>query len=826
MLKEKVLKNSNPPVIVLSRNYSTGLGVIRSLGAEGYKVNLIASVKKRGSSIIASSSKYVQGSVEILTEKIQGDSGSELIDVLLEYAKTYKDKIVLFPVDDFTASIVDSNRNILKECFLMPKITEKSELSLVEAMDKTLQSRMAKKAGLLTPLEWIISLSGDINIPNDIVYPCFVKPLQSISGSKKEMTICNSETDLKNHLLNMKVFYDDRDVLVQEYLDIDKEYALSGVCNDQDIIIPGIIEKTKTACYECGVAISGKMLSIDILGKLKDKIECMLREFHYIGMFDMDLILCNNKIYFSEVNLRSGGTNYAYFLNGVNLPDIFVKAITGEKNIIRNNEIKNFGKTFVYEKVAWEDYIHSFITKNELKEYIEKADFSLLTNENDPKPGKYFNRKIRLSALKHKFKEGKKNIFLHQIPKDSFNSEAEKPMIVVTGRNYGNILTIVRDFGKVGYEVSVMRVFKEKPHVINLLRKMRPESLSKYVKKYCECIAHNDSRNVVKNLIELSDSKRKMILIPVDDYTVSVVDNAFDILSSYYLIPNINNKTGEINRLMDKQQQKKLAAEFNLPVLQGVLIKAINGKFVVPPNIKFPCFIKPNISMKSNKAKITKCSNYEELLKTLTQYAKTEDFEMLVEEFADIKAEYSILGLSTKEAAIAPGLFKTIEGGHKERKGVALTGKVIPCINFQSFIDKCCEFINSIGYTGLFDVDLIETNSGEIYFVELNFRAGASSHVLTELGVNLPRMLAEYLIENKLHNEIIIIKNTNISFVNEKILLEEYARGDINLSKIKRIMKLSDVCFIKDEQDLKVYRYFKRFYFIAALMRVYYRIKY
>ena len=75
------MSNLKPLIIVLSRNYSTGLGVIRSLGAAGYDVDLIASVKKKGSSVIASSSKYVRNSKEVLTRNIQGDAGNELIEV-------------------------------------------------------------------------------------------------------------------------------------------------------------------------------------------------------------------------------------------------------------------------------------------------------------------------------------------------------------------------------------------------------------------------------------------------------------------------------------------------------------------------------------------------------------------------------------------------------------------------------------------------------------------------------------------------------------------------------------------------------------------------
>lgn len=823
-----MLDNSNPLVIVLSRNYSTGLGVIRSLGSAGYTVDLIASTKKKGSSIIASSSKYVRNSVEVLTPNIQGDSGVELIDALMNYANKYEKKIVLFPVDDFTASVVDSNRDILKEHFLVPKINNEENSSLVEAMNKTVQGEFARNAGLITPLEWVIPLNDEIIIPKEVVYPCFVKPLQSISGHKTEMAVCNSKAELKNHLLGMKSVYNDRSILVQEYLNIDKEYSLSGVCLDQEIIIPGVIEKTQIAKHERGVAVSGKMVPLDELGEAKNKIIDMLRQFHYIGMFDMDLNLCGNKIYFSEVNLRSGGTNYAYFLNGVNLPDIFVKAITGNRHNSNEEKIECFGKTFVYEKVLWEEYIYSHITKQELNKCIDEADFTLLVNEADPKPGNCFYKRIRLSALKHRLKRlignETKSMSAH-ISAENNNDDCEKPLVVVTGRNYGNILTMARDFGTAGYEVVVLRVFKTKPSRINLLRRMKPEAYSKYVTNYNECIAYNDPERVVNALADMAEPGRERILIPVDDYMVSTVDSFLDKLSRYYTIPNINNKTDAINSLMDKNQQKCLAADYDLPMLHSVLVKSEDGKFEISDEVHYPCFVKPNISMKSNKAKMVKCDNYEELNKVLTGYARSEDFEMLIEEFADIKAEYSILGLSTKNRIIAPGLFQTIEGGHKERKGVALIGEMIPCTSMQDMIDKCNDFIQGIGYTGLFDVDLIETKNGNLYFVELNFRAGASAHALTEMGVNLPAMFADYIVNGKTIIDNCSIKTEGKRFINEKVLMEEYARSDVSMSEVRRMMDESDIYFIKDENDLKPYRYFKKFYAVTAAMRVLYKVK-
>ena len=116
------MREKDALVIVLSRNYSTGLSVIRSLGAAGYTVDLVASSYKEGTSAIAACSKYVRNSVEVLSRKIKGDAGNGLVDELLKYAGKYEEKPVLFPTDDYTASVMDMNRNFLREDFIMPSM--------------------------------------------------------------------------------------------------------------------------------------------------------------------------------------------------------------------------------------------------------------------------------------------------------------------------------------------------------------------------------------------------------------------------------------------------------------------------------------------------------------------------------------------------------------------------------------------------------------------------------------------------------------------------------------------------------------------------------
>ena len=390
-----------PKIIVLSRNYSTGLGLIRSLGEAGYKVDLVASARRRNSSRIASSSRYVADSREFLKDVIYEDKGEDICSYLVSAKDTYPEGTVLFPADDYTTSVLDRNRDSLKDHYLMPKTGTDREGDILKLMSKDVQGKIALESGLLRPWETAVDLN-DWAIPEDTPYPCFVKPLKSIDGEKQEMAVCGSRDELKDTLERMKHSFSLRKVMVQEFLNIDKEYDVGGVCLGDRVIIPAVIEKTRIAEHERGVTMTGRMVPEDVLGDTLPKLLDMLKKIDYYGMFDLEFNRCGDRLYFNEINLRSGGPHFSYFLNGVNLPEIFAKGISGEDISGLNTVIDPYGKSFVYEKVAWEDHINGFMSKKELDEVIGNADFTLLANDSDPEPGKIFAKKIRLSLLKHR----------------------------------------------------------------------------------------------------------------------------------------------------------------------------------------------------------------------------------------------------------------------------------------------------------------------------------------------------------------------------------------------------------------------------------------
>ena len=840
--KLKSDETEKPLVVVLSRNYATGLSVIRSIGAAGYTVDLVASAYKPGKSIIAASSKYVRSYVEVVSKKVKDGGDNELVRELLRYAGRYDYKPVLFPTDDYTASIMDLNRNLLDAHFIMPSIVGCGEGAMTERMDKTVQGKMAKKAGLLTPKEWIFSLEEELVIPDDMVYPCFCKPIESITGYKKEMAVCNDEAELKNHLNRLRRIFEKRSILVQEFLEIDNEIDLSGVCLDQEIIIPAIIKKTNVAQYETGVTLAGKVVPFDEISEIKENVINMLKDFHYFGMFDMELNLVGDKIYFNEVNLRSGGPNYSYFMSGVNLPALFIKEALGQRHTSEEEKVSEYGKSFIYEKVAWDDYIKGFITKKELNDCIAAADITLLCNNDDPEPGRIFTRNIKKTVMRSRLRNIKRGIKKAVYPvlrtvkqtvlgypqtkkANRRDTQSDKPRVIVSGRNYCTNLSIARSLGEAGYEVEVLRIFQVRPKRRNLLKMLKPDAYSSYVKAYHVCVSRRRSRRIVNRLKKMADPDRKMLLIPADDLIAYIADDYLEELQEYYLLPNIDNKAGSVIRMMNKGVQKELAEKAGLPVLNSCVIKTIDGEFEIPDSVTYPCFMKPNISKNSSKSRMRKCDSEDELRGYLTEFSQKKDIEMLVEDYVDIKREYSLIGVSTKDGVAGPGLFGAVDGGQNEHRGVAVTGEILPCSQMQPLVDDIISFVDSIHYEGLFDVDLIETADGRIYFVELNMRFGASGYAVTESGVNLPGMFADYMIMGKPIDPDCSIRKTGKTFVSEKVLIEEYTMGRLSMSKLSSCMNEADVHFVWNKDDMKPYRHFRKFYPIAAVMRQLYKIK-
>ena len=832
-----MVNENKPLVVIVARNPLTALSMVRAVGESGYTADMIAVSRRETEFDAVLSSKYVRNSVEIVSLYQQDDGERRLIDELLNYKNENTEKIVLLTTDNYTASVIDENRTILEDTFLIQG-TEEGTLS--EYLKKTKQSELAEQAGFQVADEWEIMLDeGSIKIPEDMVYPCFCKAIIDTNKNKQDTAICSDEDELREYVYEMRrrpkrPF---SSVLVQEYLEIDKEISVAGVCEGGNVIMPAMISKAEYAEFNEDHTLTGKIMSSDTLGEVKERIEKLIKGLNYTGLFEVELNVVNDKIYFNDFNLCGSVLNDAYMMSGINLPGILTDLLTGKQpeDGIFCEQIRSF----VNGEILWNDFSRDLLTKAEYDDYINSADMILsFGNEEDPVPQQVYKELIKQKIRRRNTRRFKRAVqdfiksyvfpplrkvkyIMMRYPqakkKNMRNPDSEYPRVVVIGRNYCSNLCMAKAVGEAGYEVEVLRVFQRKPRRKNIMKKLQPDAYSKYVKAYHVCVSRRSVR-IANRLKALADPDRRMLLIPTDDFTSHVTDSYYEDLKEFYHIPNINDREGEINRLMSKDAQKELALKAGLPVLGSCVIRTENGEFEIPESVAYPCFIKPNISKNGSKTKMRKCDNEQELYDALKEISEERDVEMLVEDYVEIAREYSLLGVSMKDKAIGPGFFVAEEGGEKEHRGVAVIGKVLPCSKMQELIDELITFVGSLNYEGLYDVDLIETADGKVYFVELNVRFGGSGHAITKSGVNLPGMYADYILQNKPVDMDAKVEEPGKRFISEKILIEEYAKGRMDRSKVKSSMDSADIHFIKDKNDPRPYRHFRKFYFAAALL--------
>ncbi len=147
----------------------------------------------------------------------------------------------------------------------------------------------------------------------------------------------------------------------------------------------------------------GELVPVDEIMSAKEALYRFLKRIRYVGIFDLEVMRVGDRLYFGELNLRSGGPNYAYFASGVNLPDMAVKAIMGEP-IGEIPEIQ-YNRVFLNDQDAWEDCIHGLISRKELKGLFKKSDVLLLDTKDDPAPGRFYRRSSIKVLLKQQVRE-------------------------------------------------------------------------------------------------------------------------------------------------------------------------------------------------------------------------------------------------------------------------------------------------------------------------------------------------------------------------------------------------------------------------------------
>ncbi len=362
--------------------------------------------------------------------------------------------------------------------------------------------------------------------------------------------------------------------------------------------------------------------------------------------------------------------------------------------------------------------------------------------------------------------------------------ESKKPLAIVMGRNYTTRLTLVRAAGMVGCDVVVIRTSEGSVF-------FKPvDEKSKYV---IETISIPQTPNVLIETINSFRKKRnKIILLPADDFAAGTIDLHLYELEKDFLMPHVNHAEGAVVQLMDKSHQKDLAQKAGLKVAKGWLAEYVDGKYHFPSDIIYPCFVKPNESLKDHlKSYMKKCDNEDELKKALAAFAGVYHAPVLIEEFRQIDDEYGVQGASFGNSSVFPSIVRKKDC----REGLTATGELLPIEKYSFVREKLSKFLELTQFSGVFDVDLY-VSGGEWYFNELNVRLGANGFALTYGVANVPGLFISYMLQGESSVENKAERFESFSFASENVLRNMYFDRIISYKQYKDDVKGAKVLSI------------------------------
>lgn len=357
--------------IVLGNDHTNSIGLIHSLGRCGVYTIVVVWGRKTG---MVPSSKYV-------SEFYSAATPQACMDLIIDKFTQTDDKFVIFPGCDGAAVVLEEYRKKLSSNFLFQHVNGCHTLK--ELDNKKLQVEIAKKSGFRTPKSWDLASPNDI--PADISFPCIIKSLIAMEGSKSDLLVCNDLEQLQKNLV--VVLSRTPRVQVQQYIEKDYDFDVMG-CRflDGEIYIPVCLKKLGIYPPKVGLATVSETTTVP--NEIFDAASNYIKHVDYYGIFDFEYMhsTTDDHNYFIECNLRNSGSNAFAHRAGYNLPLYHFKDMihTLDKKEINRNPIET--KHYIREMNLFLAFRSKHITLKKFVGEWKRSDGNLTYYKDDKKP--------------------------------------------------------------------------------------------------------------------------------------------------------------------------------------------------------------------------------------------------------------------------------------------------------------------------------------------------------------------------------------------------------------------------------------------------------
>lgn len=208
--------------------------------------------------------------------------------------------------------------------------TTLEDLDRAENRDKF--ERALREIGIPQPLgKTAVSVPEAVAIANEIGYPVLVRPSYVLGG--RAMEIVYREEELLHYMEHAVEASPDHPVLIDRYL-TGIEIEVDGICDGENVLIPGIMEHIERAGVHSGDSIAvypPQSLSKSMLATIADYTARLAKGVNIVGLLNIQFVISEGQVYVIEVNPRSSRTvPFLSKITNIPMANIATKAILGQ----------------------------------------------------------------------------------------------------------------------------------------------------------------------------------------------------------------------------------------------------------------------------------------------------------------------------------------------------------------------------------------------------------------------------------------------------------------------------------------------------------------
>ena len=170
-------------------------------------------------------------------------------------------------------------------------------------------------------------------IAEDIGYPVLVRPSYVLGG--RAMEVVYDDKTLEEYITMASEISTQHPILIDKYI-VGKELEVDGICDGEEVLIPGIMEHVERAGVHSGDSIAvypPYTISAKVKATIEDYTIKLAKALKVVGLFNIQFVMdTDEKVYVIEVNPRASRTvPIMSKITGIPMVSVATKLIMGMK---------------------------------------------------------------------------------------------------------------------------------------------------------------------------------------------------------------------------------------------------------------------------------------------------------------------------------------------------------------------------------------------------------------------------------------------------------------------------------------------------------------